>query len=194
MRLLSFGIRATTNLFHQVRINTRQRKCCATSCTTGKHSIVNTQKMPPRTPVERYFTLHYSQEEEVCIARHHNGICVVCLTPNHPAVEAGVQRVEYARELKQVSGKRKRGGTMVQHSSIICRVHGGNNLSYNIAACVKGTLLEYNEALSMNPNLVSTFPLSDGYLAVVLPLPRDIDSAVDHLLTENQAHNNKLID
>ncbi len=146
-------------------------------------------KMPPRTPLERYFTLHYAHTGDVCVARHHNGVCVVCLAPRHGAVAAGVRRVEYTRELRAVSGKRKRGGTVVQPDSVLCRVHAADGAEYDVHACVKGTLLEYNQALAADPGLAARLPLSDGYLAVVLPLPRDIDTAVDDLLDEKQLRN-----
>jgi len=134
----------------------------------------------PRTTIQRYFSLHYApgaarrlvedqvngaegaggaqldapKNHDVCVARHHNGLCVICLSPEHPLTKGSVSCVEYVRPLKAVSGKRKRGGSFAAGDTALCRITGGDGAVYMVRCAVKGTILEYNENLRENPNLV----------------------------------------
>lgn len=168
-----------------------------------QHHMMN--KVIPPTTIERYFSLHYGLSlarqiaaagnevlspdrsavgEDTCIARHHNGICVVCLSPQHPIVRFGktVSKVDYRVEIREVKGKRKKGGVVVEDRTRLCSLICESGEVYTVQCAVKGTLAEYNTALQDKPNLVAEKPLTDGYLAVVLPWPSKIKTAVDNLV------------
>lgn len=168
--------------------------------------LITMRKLVPPTTIERYFSLHYginlarqianatgaarsSSEsnafgEDTCIARHHNGICVVCVSPQHPIVRLGkkVSQVDYRVEMREVKGKRKRGGIVVEERTKLCTLTCDTGDVYSVQCAVKGTILEYNIALQENPNLVANKPLTNGYLGVVLPWPSKIKTAVNELV------------
>lgn len=154
-------------------------------------------RITPASTVERYFTLHFapnvarraaaklpSESEDVCIARHHNGLCLVCLSPIHPIVASHkeIASVDYRVEMKQVVGKRKKGGIAVEERTRLCTITCSSGEQYAVQCAVKGTLIEYNEALGINPSLISSKPLTAGYLAAVLPWASKMKTAVDHLI------------
>lgn len=163
-------------------------------------------KLVPPTTIERYFSLHYgvnlarqiasatgavqsSQErnaygEDTCVARHHNGVCVICVSPQHPIVRLGkkVSQVDYRVEMREVKGKRKRGGIVVEERTKLCTLTCETGDVYSVQCAVKGTILEYNTALQERPNLISIKPLTNGYLGVVLPWPSKIKTAVNGLM------------
>lgn len=151
----------------------------------------------PATTIERYFTLHAgvglarradsgescNECEDVYVARHHNGICVVCLSPQHPAVVEGseVVQVEFRPASRQVVGKKKRGGVFLEPDSRLATITTKTGISYTAHAAVRGILVETNLQLREKPGLVSSHPLTNGYLAVVLPRPTERNTATDHL-------------
>lgn len=166
-------------------------------------------KLLPPTAVERYFSLHYginlarqiatagggavaakegieSSREDTCIARHHNGVCVVCISPLHPLVrlQKKIDRIDYRVQMKEVKGKRKKGGIAVEHRTKLCSLVCESGEVYSVQCAIKGTLLEYNTALADNPQLVIEDPLMNGYLAVILPWTSKIKTAVDDLVAE----------
>ncbi|CAN8076652.1 unnamed protein product [Agarophyton chilense] len=155
--------------------------------------------VPPGT-IERYFTLHYApgfarllaprtkpppRGEDLCVARHHNGICVLCLSPQHPIVtqRKAVQAVDYRVEMRQVTGKRKKGGIVVEEKTRLCTITCDAGERYAVQCAIKGTLLEYNDSLANNASLVNESPLTEGYLGIVLPWPSQIKTAVDALMS-----------
>lgn len=162
--------------------------------------------LTPPTSIQRYFSLHYALGharaqvprgtqraavaavgEDTCVARHHNGVCVVCLSPAHPIVTGRlkVTGVEYRVEMRQVKGKRKRGGTFVEGRTRLCEVRCEGGEVFDVACGVRGTIAEYNEALSTSPMLVVEKPLTNGYLAVLIPKQHEIKDAVDGLLEQD---------
>lgn len=162
----------------------------------------------PRTTIQRYFSLHYApgaasrlvkgqmnvgggavgcelvaaKNLDVCVARHHNGLCVICISPEHPLTKGSVSRVEYVRPLKAVTGKRKRGGSFASDDTTLCKITAADGVVYMVRCAVKGTILEYNESLREDPNLVAKHPITDGYLAVILPPVSQLLTAVSHLI------------
>ncbi|KAJ8901067.1 hypothetical protein NDN08_004927 [Rhodosorus marinus] len=124
--------------------------------------------------LERYYTRWYwvseNGDEDLCVMRHSNGICVVTLSEEH-AVVAGdedVTKVELREGFQEPKGKRKRQGTFVQEESTLCTVHTKSK-SYKIRARIRGVLLELNENLTTNPALIKTENFDQGFIAIVLP-------------------------
>lgn len=161
-----------------------------------------TTGVTPRSTIERYFSLHYARGRalpadvkksddvamsgrfDTCVARHHNGLCVLCLSPKHPLLTGGsrkVASVEFMGVLRAVRGKRKRGGTCVEADSRLCRVTDDDGQTYDVRCSVRGVLVERNEALILQPQLIATAPLTDGYLAVILPHSSERATAVQNL-------------
>lgn len=164
--------------------------------------------LTPPTPLDRYFSLHYALSlarklpstpptappippstiptgEDTCIARHHNGLLLICLSPRHPVVrlQKPLSRIEYRVPMRQVKGKRKRGGIVVEQRTKLCLITCQDGERYSVQCAVKGTVAEYNTVLETSPDLVRHKPLSDGYLAVILPWPSMVKTAVDDLIT-----------
>lgn len=165
--------------------------------------------LAPSSTVERYFSLHYGLSlarklsapgtakssgsttkatitgEDTCIARHHNGVCVICISPRHPIItnKLNVINVEYRREMREVKGKKKKGGLFVENRTRLCSLTCDSGDVYSVQCAVKGTLVEYNDALSKQPELVGMHPLTNGYLATVLPSSWNLHTAVDDLMT-----------
>lgn len=162
---------------------------------------IKTVPAVPRTTVQRYFSLHYAQNRAIpdgwhpedddnltydtCVARHHNGLCVICLSPSHPAVShSQIASIQFLAEFRPVKGKRKRGGTLVEPYSRLCRLLRHDGRAYDIRCSVRGILVERNDALIDRPYLIAQAPLTDGYLAVVLPHTTERSTAVDNLIAE----------
>lgn len=95
-------------------------------------------------------------------------------------------RVEYRAEMREVRGKKKKGGIMAHPETNLCEISCDSGDVYAVRCCVKGTIVEYNTELADNPNLVMEKPLTNGYLAVVLPRPDKIKTAVDDLLNADK--------
>mmetsp|Transcript_9543 Transcript_9543/g.13920 ORF Transcript_9543/g.13920 Transcript_9543/m.13920 type:complete len:188 (-) Transcript_9543:1633-2196(-) len=124
--------------------------------------------------LERYYTRWYwvseNRDEDLCVMRHSNGICVVTLSEEH-AVVAGdddVTKVELREGFQEPKGKRKRQGTLVQEESTLCTVHTKSK-SYKVRARIRGVLLELNESLTTKPALIKTENFDQGFIAIVLP-------------------------
>lgn len=159
--------------------------------------------VPPST-IERYFSLHYAPGlarqlaprttkplnygEDVCIARHHNGICVLCLSPKHPIVvqKKMIDAVDYRVEMRQVKGKRKKGGIVVEQKTRLCIITCNGDEKYSVLCGIKGSLLEYNDGLQTDRSLINDSPLTDGYLAVIMPWLSQIKTAVDDLMPASE--------
>jgi Glycine cleavage H-protein len=160
--------------------------------------------LAPPTTIDRYFSLHAgvglaarcrSSDDgtapplsehgaDTYIARHHNGICVLCLSPEHPVVTRGlgVAAVEFRAGLRAVAGKKKRGGTFLEAAARLAVITCESGERYSVCASVRGMLLEVNAALEESPALVCTAPLTNGYLAVVLPKSSERISCVSDLV------------
>lgn len=129
-----------------------------------------------------------SDGEDTAIARHRNGICVLCLSPSHPVVRLGlpVKSVTYRDNIdRPVSGKRKRGGTLLHPDSKVAEVECENGRVFSVRASVKGVLVEVNAALSRRPELVRSKPLTDGYIAIVLPAQHERANAPRNLVSQD---------
>jgi hypothetical protein len=174
----------------------------------GKMNASGRVSLLPPTTIERYFSLHYGsglarrasgdsgvqqtdaqgaessrKAEGTCVARHHNGICVVCLAPGHTIILRKLQivSVDFRPGLRPVQGKKKRGGTFLEADSKLATIQCSNGESYTVLASVRGILVETNEELQRAPMLVVRYPLTNGYLAVVLPKPSERATATNHL-------------
>jgi len=73
-----------------------------------------------------------------------------------------------------VSGKHKRGAKLLMENSGVVRLVDVGGKQWTARACVKGKLLEVNERLLSEPHLASDAPTQEGFLAIIMPRPEDV--------------------
>lgn len=124
---------------------------------------------------------------DVCVARHHNGLCMICISPRHPIIteKDTVTDVEYRVPFREVQGKRKRGGILVEDRTKLCILTCASGNKYKVQCAIRGVIVEYNSVLEKSPSLINAMPLRNGYLAAVLPFQSEIKTAVDKLVTHS---------
>lgn len=141
------------------------------------------------TVVERYYSKYYftpetlPPEETHCILIHSNRICLVSLAENHPIVkhQKKISKIDFQvtdkldRLQNKVVGKGKKGAQFITQTSRLCFVECTDGTRYTIYGCVKGKLIEINEQLVSNNQLLVEKPLSDGFVAIILPHLKDVE-------------------
>lgn len=151
-----------------------------------------------KSVTDRYFSRRYcvnvknEDKNDHLLLFHSNRICLVTLAPSHPLFKSSSDFiVDYQignidRSKNAVKGKGKKGGQLLDSSSILCKILLKDGTEYKVSSCINGKLIEVNEMLSVNPSLLRTHPDSDGYIAVILSNIATSDSRKDELLTEEQ--------
>eukprot|EP00117_Sycon_ciliatum_P010266 scpid72152/ scgid12232/ Protein FAM206A len=152
----------------------------------------------PDLVVDRYFAKSYSIDikdvpgQDQCILQHSNKVCVVCIAPSHALLTSKPVSVDFQvnektdRSASKVRGKRKRGGQWLTAYSPLCKVQCEDGKEYIIYSCIRGDLLEVNETLVENPSLLSSWPQSNGYIAVILPKHHERQNVMGKLLSAEQ--------
>ncbi|XP_039313174.1 protein Abitram isoform X2 [Solenopsis invicta] len=119
------------------------------------------------TVTDRYFTPYYKVDvqslgDDMCIWIHSNRICMLSLAPSHVILRDNkdIKKVDF-----KISDKLDRS---------LNKVSG------------KGKLVEVNEALLEDPQLLKESPHKGGYLAIVLPNLKLLESLKQSLLTHDQ--------
>ncbi|XP_039313173.1 protein Abitram isoform X1 [Solenopsis invicta] len=151
------------------------------------------------TVTDRYFTPYYKVDvqslgDDMCIWIHSNRICMLSLAPSHVILRDNkdIKKVDFKisdkldRSLNKVSGKGKHGAQPLQTNSNICTISCSNEHTYVIKCCIIGKLVEVNEALLEDPQLLKESPHKGGYLAIVLPNLKLLESLKQSLLTHDQ--------
>lgn len=151
------------------------------------------------TVTDRYFTPYYkinvqSPRDDICIRIHSNRICMLSLAPSHVILTSNkeIKKVDFKisdkldRSLNKVSGKGKHGAQPLQTNSNICTISCTDGQVYVIKCCMIGKLIEVNEMLLENPQLLRQPPHKGGYLAIILPNIKLLESLKQSLLTEEQ--------
>lgn len=151
------------------------------------------------TVTERYFTPYYkmnvqSPGDDICIRIHSNRICMLSLAPSHVILQGDkeIKKVDFKvsdkvdRSLNRVSGKGKHGAQPLQANSNICTVSCSDGHTCVIKCCMIGKLVEVNEMLLESPQLLREPPHKGGYLAIVLPNIKLLESLKQSLLTHEQ--------
>lgn len=139
-------------------------------------------------PLDRYFYLHYAPDagsvrgNDVVVGIHSNrNVAMLCLSPAHPVLRRGltVARVEFGSgrvgngDLLPLTGvaptgKGKKGQAYVLPDTTVATLHTACGRVYRIPACVTAGVVEVNERLLAAPQLVTTRPRSDGFLALLM--------------------------
>ncbi|XP_012530322.1 protein Abitram isoform X2 [Monomorium pharaonis] len=152
------------------------------------------------TVTDRYFTPYYKVNvqsqtgNDMCIWIHSNRICMLSLAPSHIILQANksINKVDFKisdkldRSLNKVSGKGKHGAQPLQTNSNICTISCTDGQAYVIKCCMIGKLVEVNEALLEDPQLLKELPHKGGYLAIILPNIKLLESLKQSLLTYDQ--------
>jgi len=74
-----------------------------------------------------------------------------------------------------VSGKKKKGAKTLMENSGVCALIDSSSRRWTARACVRGKLLERNDALVRRPGLARTDPLGRGFLVILEPRPEDLE-------------------
>ncbi|XP_076646378.1 protein Abitram [Halictus rubicundus] len=151
------------------------------------------------TITDRYLTAYYklnvqSPADDICILIHSNRICMLTLAPSHAVLQSNKEITDINfkvsqkldRVMNKVSGKSKHGAQPLQANSNICIITSSSGETYTIKCCIIGKLVEVNEALLENPKLLLEPPHKGGYLAIVLPNIRLLETMKKSLLTQEQ--------
>jgi len=134
-----------------------------------------------KSVTDRYFSRRYCIDVKGTIGNDHlllfhsNKICVITLGPSHPIFKKDGFSVNFQvgntdRTKNAVKGKGKKGGQILDYNSTLCKIKCSDGDEFAVSSCIKGKLIEVNDALISNPNLLKTNPDSCGYIAVVLTL------------------------
>lgn len=65
---------------------------------------------------------------------------------------------------------------MLMENSGVARLVDASGRYWTARSCVKGKLLEVNERLLKEPHLAVNAPTREGFLAVIMPLAKDLES------------------
>ena len=96
-------------------------------------SISSTNPEDYKTVTERYYTKFYcvdqdrDKHQDILVLNHSNKICLITLAPTHPVIanKLRVSKVNFEvskkidRKSNKTSGKSKKGGQALEHSSIL---------------------------------------------------------------------------
>ena len=127
---------------------------------TIEHSIESTRPEDYRTVTERYYTKFYCLDEDrerrhdLLVLNHSNRICLITLAPTHPVITRGLKitninfevNKKTDRKANKTSGKSKKGGQTLEHTSILAivetetgnfpvKVGSSSVLLYSISEC-----------------------------------------------------------
>lgn len=146
--------------------------------------------------VDRFFTRYYyikkgGDQSPYQVLFHSNRICLICLAPDHPALQKGIASINFDigqtdRSKNTVKGKAKKGGMILQHDSTLALLTAKSGEVYKIPSCVRSKLVEVHAEIAENPQFLETAEEGAGYFAIVLPKPEHCDEIKASLMTQEQ--------
>lgn len=131
------------------------------------------------------------------VSFHTNRVCMISLSEKHPvmknkklirSINCNVDD-KTNRLVNNTSGKGKRGAQKLTTNSILCYIECEDNSSYPVYSCVKGKLLEINENLIKCPQLMVEKPVSEGFIALILPNLNEYLNLKSEMLTTKEYFN-----
>jgi len=151
------------------------------------------------TVTQRYYTPLYkldtdrSRREDILVLLHSNKICLITLAPSHPVIanKLVINKVNLEvsnkvdRKNNKTSGKSKKGGQLLEPTSILAKLETDNH-TYKVEAVVPGKLICMNKAVIEQPDRLVTHSDSEGHLAIVLPIRGLFDQVKEGLLNQQQ--------
>ncbi|XP_023163619.1 protein Abitram [Drosophila hydei] len=143
--------------------------------------------------VDRFFTRYYYIKggAPYQVLYHSNRICLICLAPTHPAFSEGIASVSYDvgnidRSQNVVKGKAKKGGMILQADTTLALLTTETGTVYKIPSCIRGKLVEVNNALQTDAKQLQQAPEGAGYFAILLPKIENCDDIKANLLSQQQ--------
>lgn len=141
------------------------------------------------TPTERYYDIrfvsksnrksYFGEVGDQCLMFHSNRLCLVTLAPTHPIIteDKTITDIDFTFEghdkINRLDtkplGKRKKGGQKLQKYAPLCAINCSDGVKYVVTACIPSRLIEINEELQSNFNLIKERPLSEGFVAILMP-------------------------
>ena len=125
------------------------------------------------------------------VSFHTNRVCRLSIADNHPIIKEDKNVISINcvisntldRTKNYLKGKGKKGAQKLNPCSVICIVKCDDGSIYEIYSCVQGKLLEINAGLFEHPSLLKTRPLSEGYIALILPVLAKYETTKNMLLS-----------
>lgn len=123
------------------------------------------------------------------VLQHTNGLCIVGVAPSHAMLQNGRKiaslrwKVDEKR-FHQPQGKGKKHTHYVVPTEVLCTVTCDDGSEHVLYSNVAGQLLEQNSQLAVNPLPIADAPYQEGYLAVIFPKRENLETCVEHLLTQ----------
>ena len=165
---------------------------------TIEQSIESTRPEDYRTVTERYYTKYYCLDEDrerrhdILVLNHSNRICLITLAPTHPVIARGlnITRVNFEvskktdRKSNKTSGKSKKGGQPLEHTSILAIVETETE-QFPVKAVVPGKLICINQELVTTPQKLQTHTDSEGHIAIILPAKGQYESVKGYLVNSD---------
>jgi hypothetical protein len=74
------------------------------------------------------------------------------------------------RRLNQVTGKGKKGAQLLEENARLCTLVDDSCEKTVVRAGIRGKLMEVNERLEAEPNMVTSHPEAEGYIAIAMPV------------------------
>ncbi|KAG7389656.1 Mitochondrial inner membrane protease ATP23 [Phytophthora boehmeriae] len=146
------------------------------------------------TMIERYYTEMFSCDtrgktmEDQYVHMHSNRLCVVGIAASHPAMQAGIESVEFTQNIleSKVTGKKKKGGLFLLPNTALCVVKCKSGREYTLYSCIRGSLIEVNERLQTEPTLLQQKHQTDGYLVIIQPKKVEVAEIQESLLSKDE--------
>jgi hypothetical protein len=149
---------------------------------------------------QRYYTPRFCVDgggkpgEDHCVLFHSNRICLITLALSHPILRERkeIRKFDFQvsnnvdRLKNRVSGKGKHGAQLLQPHSPLCYIECEDSSKYTVQSCVKGKLVEMNDALIENPKLLIEKPDAEGYIAILIPSISNSNQQREELLTREE--------
>ncbi|CAJ1344935.1 unnamed protein product [Effrenium voratum] len=137
---------------------------------------------------ERFYFL--SDEGDLCVKRHPNGLLVVGLAPSHPlrSGSGSVVKLEFHEDIseKEAHGKRGRGGANVSRKTVIAEISLQDGSVVQVKAPFEAQLVELNSNLTEEPQLLQSSPEDEGFVAILQPRrPQDGARILEKLVDES---------
>lgn len=123
------------------------------------------------SPLDRYYYIEEAAEGQY-VHRHLNGILILGLAKTHELrTTSSLLKVEFdpvvLRTVSEISGKRKKGGTLISKGDLICTVTTEDGVEHRVVSGIEGKPIEVNTLLEKSPNLIQSDGDNSGYLVMM---------------------------
>ncbi|KAJ2805738.1 hypothetical protein H4R20_001973 [Coemansia guatemalensis] len=112
--------------------------------------------------------------------------CHPLLDPVQSVRFGAITKVEFAESVRQsvIKGKGKKQSLRLMPDTRICFIHTASGRVFEIRAAIKGMLMEWNASLELNPQLLTTNPEREGFVAIIKPPTDDSEKILSECVSE----------